>query len=132
MTPGDLEDYERRVAGATRLLGDFTIQLADELDEQNGGFRWWTGFSDWKTLTMLSDYLLQSLSGGSESLVSASLQAEVHRQASSDEDAVYKSALAEFKQSGSSDTEEFLKPLLNAPNARRRSLTITLKHVSST
>ncbi len=89
MTTGDLEDYEHRVAGATRLLGEFTSQLANELDEQNGGFRWWQDFTDWKTITMLSDYLLQSLSGISEALTSASLQAEVHRQASSDEDEVY-------------------------------------------
>jgi len=85
VTTQDLEEYERPVAGATSLLGAFTVELADELDTHNGGFRWWTGFSDWKTLTMLSDYLLQSLSGASESLVSASLQAEVHRTASSDE-----------------------------------------------
>ncbi len=125
MTPEDLEDYEQRVAGATRRLGEFTSQLADELDRQNGGFRWWTGFSDWKTLTMLSDYLVQSLGGTSESLLSASLQAEVHRQARSEEDEVFRKALAEFEASGSQDTETFLNALLNVPHARRRSLTIT-------
>jgi len=125
VTTRDLEDYEQRVAGATRLLDDFNNQLANELDQQNGGFRWWTGFSDWKTLTMLSDYLLQSLGGTSESLTSASLQADVHRQASSDEDKVYRNALADFKDSGSVDIEDFLKALLNEPLARRRSLTIT-------
>jgi hypothetical protein len=125
VSPEDLEDYEQRVAGATRRLGEFTNQLADELDRQNDGFRWWTGFSDWKTLTMLSDYLVQSLGGTSESLMSASLQAEVHRQASSDEDEVFRKAFAEFEASGSRDTETFLNALLNVPHARRRSLTIT-------
>jgi hypothetical protein len=121
----DLQDYEQRVAGATRGLGEFITQLADELNTQRGGFRWWTGFSDWKTITMLSDYLLQSLSGTSEALISASLQAEVHRHASSEEDEVYQKARAEFSESGSKDIEEFLGALLNAPQARRRSLMIT-------
>ena len=125
MTTGDPEDYEQHVAGATRVLADFTNQLANELDEQNGGFRWWKDFSDWKTITMLSDYLLQSISGTSEALTSASLQAEVHRQASFDEDDVFQKALAEFNESGSQDVEAFLKTLMNAPQARRRSLTIT-------
>jgi hypothetical protein len=125
VTTGDLEDYEQRVAGATRLLGDFTDQLANELDQQSGGFRWWTGFSDWKTLTMLSDYLLQSLGGTSESVTSASLVAEVHRQAGSDEDEAFRKALTEFNESGSQDIETFLSVLLNEPQARRRSLTIT-------
>jgi hypothetical protein len=125
VTPEHLDDYEQRVAGATRRLGEFTSQLADELDRQNGGFRWWTGFSDWKTLTMLSHYLVQSLSGTSESLMSASLQAEVHRQARCDEDEVFGNARAEFEASGSRDTETFLNALLNAPHARRRSLMIT-------
>jgi hypothetical protein len=38
---------------------------------------------------------------------------------------VYRKALAEFKESGSQDIETFLNTLLNAPQARRRSLTIT-------
>jgi hypothetical protein len=121
----NLDDYEQRVAGATDLLGEFTKQLADELDKQNGGFRWWREFTDWKTVTMLSDYLLQSLGGTSEAITSASLKAEVHRQTSSDEDEIYQKALAEFNASGSQDLEVFLNALLNSPQARRRSLTIT-------
>lgn len=125
MTSRELEAYEQRVAGATDRLDEFTNLLADELDTQNGGFRWWREFTDWKTITMLSDYLLQSLGGTSEAIKSASLKADVHRQASFDEDEIYQKALAEFNASRSQDRELFLNALMNAPQARRRSLTIT-------
>jgi hypothetical protein len=57
--PVDAEDYEKRVAGATDALDVLAARLVGELDEQNGGFPSWVGHSDWKTLTLLSDYLIQ-------------------------------------------------------------------------
>lgn len=125
MSAADLETYEQRVVHATKRLNDFTAQLAAELDEQSGGFRWWAGFSDWKTITMLSDYLLQSLGGAEESLLSASLVAEIHRQTVADENTAFRTAVEDFKASGSTAIDTFLGLMLNSPTARRRSLTIT-------
>lgn len=63
---------------ATDALDSFYWQLIGELDEQNSGFGWWAGYSDWKTLAMLSDYLIQLVGGASESLLLASLAAKAH------------------------------------------------------
>lgn len=78
--PVDAEDYERRVAVATEAADKFGDQLVSELDEQNGGFSWWAGYSDWKTLTILSDYLIQLVYGVGESMLSASLASKSHRE----------------------------------------------------
>jgi hypothetical protein len=113
--------YELRVAGATDRLDDFYIQLVGELDQQNGGFRWWSGFSDWKTLTMLSDYLIQSVQGTSQALMSASLAADNHRQVAAEEDV----ALTAVMGSGAKNHHEIAAAIPQDAQARRRGRTIT-------
>ncbi|WP_155957152.1 hypothetical protein [Rhodococcus sp. UNC23MFCrub1.1] len=76
--PPDAALYERRVEPAVRVLTGFTERLVEELDVDAGGFNWWSGFSDWKTLTLLSDYLIQLVMGVRESILSASLAATTH------------------------------------------------------
>jgi hypothetical protein len=78
--PVDAEDYEKRVAGATVPLDAFYVQLVGELDDQDGGITWWKGHCDWKTLTLVSDYLIQSVLGVSDALLAASFAAKTHRQ----------------------------------------------------
>jgi hypothetical protein len=125
VTTDDLEDYERRVAGATTRLNDLYTQLVSELDQQNGGFRWWSGFSDWKTLTLLSDYLIQSVQGTSEALSSASLMADVHRQATSEDHEALKAAMRPIVESGTQDADEIAAAIPQDAQARRRAFTIT-------
>lgn len=112
--PVDPEDYERRVAPATDALDVFGSRLVGELDEQNGGFSCWVGHSDWKTLAILSDYLIQSINGVDEALLSASLAAKTHREAAHSQDHVFKQAI----RAGGS-------PFPFDARARRRALTIT-------
>jgi hypothetical protein len=59
----DAEDYERRVAAAPDALDVLAALLIGELDGQHRGFSWWVGHSDWKTLALLADYLIQSVYG---------------------------------------------------------------------
>jgi hypothetical protein len=112
--PIDAEDYERRVAVATEAVDKFADQLVGELDEQNGGFVWWAGYSDWKTLTILSDYLIQLVQGVGESMLAASLAAKTHREKVTAEDYA-------FKQAAKQGTSPF--PL--DAQGRRRALAIT-------
>jgi hypothetical protein len=46
VVPADAEAYERRVEPATSTLDEFSALLISELDEQNGAFTWWSGYSD--------------------------------------------------------------------------------------
>ncbi len=112
--PVDAEDYEKRVDVATEVADQFADQLVSELDEQNGGFAWWAGYSDWKTITVLSDYLIQLVQGVSESLLVASLAARTHREKVTSEDFAIRSAAAQRKS---------IFPLDAA--GRRRALAIT-------
>ncbi|OBH23902.1 hypothetical protein A9X03_14205 [Mycobacterium sp. E1715] len=125
MTTDDLEPYEARVAAATSRLDDFYTQLVSELDKQNGGFRWWSGFSDWKTLTLLGDYLIQSVQGTKESLSSASLTADIHRQTLGNDEAELKAALRPIMEAGITDPTKIAEAIPQDAAARRRALTIT-------
>ena len=110
----DPQDYERRVAPATDLLDVFATMLIGELDDQNGGFRCWIGHSDWKTLALLADYLIQSIYGVSEALQSASLAAKTHREATFSQSHAFKQA-----------TREGENPFPLNAQGRRRASTIT-------
>lgn len=112
--PIDAQNYEKRVAVATDPLDSFYCQLIGELDEQNGGFVWWAGYSDWKTLAMLSDYLIQLVGGVSESLLSASLAAKTHREKVTADQYKHKEAWQQGKN-----------PLPLDAAGRRRALEIT-------
>jgi hypothetical protein len=113
--PVDAEDYERRVAMATEPLDVFADQLVAELDDQNGGFGWWVGYnSDWKTLTLLSDYLIQLVDGVGESLLSASLAAKTHGEMVTAENYVQRAAARQGRS-----------PFPLNAQGRRRALTIT-------
>jgi hypothetical protein len=80
VAPESIEDYEQRVQPARSLLNNFYKQLITELDVSSGAFRWWEGHSDWKTLTLLADYLIQSVSGAAEALLAASYAAKTHEE----------------------------------------------------
>lgn len=77
--PADAEGYETRVATAVDALDAFQSRLVGELDDKNGAFAWWSGHSDWKTLTLLADYLIQSVGGVPDALTLASFAAFNHR-----------------------------------------------------
>jgi hypothetical protein len=124
-TPTDLDGYEKRVAAATERLADFYAQLVGELDEQNGAFPWWSGHSDWKTLTLLADYLLQSVQGAEDALLSASLAAQVHRQMVFAEGEALRAASSAVAKSGKTDAESFIAATPRDAQARRRARTIT-------
>ncbi|GAA4474164.1 hypothetical protein GCM10023094_09250 [Rhodococcus olei] len=71
-----VDDYLARVQPATDPLDGFSNELIAQLDVDGGnGFSWWAGQSDWKTLTLISDYLIQSVRGTSKALTAASLSA---------------------------------------------------------
>lgn len=114
MIPIDPEDYEQRVAAATNVLDVFAARLVGELDDTHGGFTWWIGPADWKTRALLADYLIQSVYGVQDALLSASFAAKTHRQAVFAENDAFRRAAAE-------ETSPFP---LNA-QWRRRALTIT-------
>lgn len=87
-------------------------------------FLWWSGHSDWKTLTLLADYLVQSMQGAQDALLSASLAAQVHRQTMYSEQEALKSAWrAVGKAGGSASDMMAAKP--RDKLARRRAQTIT-------
>ncbi|MGW4121045.1 hypothetical protein [Nocardia sp. NPDC004711] len=77
------------------LLTKFCHQLVGELDVSGGGggFRWWAGFSDWKTLALIADYLIQSLAGTGAALTAAAFTAAEHREAVSADDAASRDAV---------------------------------------
>lgn len=120
----DLTGYELRVEPATSRLNAFAEQLVSELDEQNGGFRWWSGYSDWKTLTLIADYLVQSVLGASYALGSASLAAMVHRESTSAENDAVMATWLPLAQSGETDPNAFLAAIPRDADSRRRDLTI--------
>ncbi len=123
--PPDAEQYEKRVVAATDALDAFGSQLIGELDPQDGAFGWWAGYSDWKTLTMLADYLIQSIRGTEDALVSASLAAQVHRQAMYGEQEAMRAAWTEIVKSGASGPEAMAMAISQDKQARRRRNTIT-------
>lgn len=114
MPPSDPDDYELLVAPATDALDEFAAQLISELDDQHGGFTQWIGYSDWKTLTLLSDYLIQTVQGVAEALLLASFAARTHRESSFAEAHAMKTAA---REGGS------IYPLDR--HGRRRQLTMT-------
>jgi hypothetical protein len=71
--------------GSVAASADLTLvawqrdgEIVTELDQQNGAFPWWTGFSDWKALTVIADYLIQSVQGAAAALIAAWLAASTH------------------------------------------------------
>jgi hypothetical protein len=83
------------------------------------------GFLYWKTLTLLADYLIQSVQGTKESLSSASLTADIHRQTTFDDEVALKAAMRPIVESGTSDPDEIAAAIPRDAEARRRALTIT-------
>jgi hypothetical protein len=120
-----LEDYERRVEPATAPLRQMYSRFVRELDQTNGAYVWWTGHSDWKTLTMLADYLLQSLLGASEALVAASFAALEHKQMMYAENAAVRAVWKQLAQSGKTNALQFAEAMPRDGQARRRGLKIT-------
>lgn len=112
--PADAEAYETRVAAAVDPLKAFHSRLIGELDDKDGAFSWWNGHSDWKTLTLLADYLIQSIGGVAEALTLASFAAFNHRSATYADNYYLKTA----QRNG-------VKPFPLNAQSRRRHLAIT-------
>jgi hypothetical protein len=121
----DLEPYERRVEPARSSLDDFRTRLLQELDQRDGAFRWWQGFSDWKTLNMIADYLLQSLAGASEALVSASFAAQTHREAATAHSETLNAIWKRVAATGEKDPRALIEAVPNDGQARTQRLRIT-------
>ncbi|AGB24560.1 hypothetical protein Mycsm_04313 [Mycobacterium sp. JS623] len=117
--PG-LDLYERQALPATSLLDSLYAQLVGELDQENGAFAWWSGHSDWKTLTMLADYLLQSILGSSEALVAASFAAQEHREQTYAETDAAKRLWREFVKAGQKNSRRFAEAHTSSDRTRRR------------
>lgn len=75
-----MEEYERLVSRATDALNTLHAAVSDDLDPEGGGVRWWHGYTDWKRLTLIGEYLLDALAGTSQSLLYASLATRHHRE----------------------------------------------------
>jgi hypothetical protein len=121
----DLEPYERRVEPARSSLDAFRNRLLHELDQRDGAFRWWQGFSDWKTLNMIADYLLQSLAGASEALVSASFAAQIHREAATTHSETLNATWRRVAATGETDPRVFMEAIPNDAATRTQRLRIT-------
>jgi hypothetical protein len=119
------EPYEQRVEPAKSTLDKFAEALTGQLDQQNGAFAWWSGCSDWKTLTMIADYLIQSVSGAADALLSASFSAKTHRETCYAHDSAVTSAWRQLGKAGVSDLHAYLAALPRDNQAKRRELTIT-------
>jgi hypothetical protein len=122
---GDLADYERRVAPATTALNAFSELLISELDEQNGAFTWWSGYGDWKPLTLIADYLIQSITGASAAVLSASLAAKIHRESTYADNTAITGAWRALAQTGETNPLAFTGAIPRDAQARRRGVTIT-------
>jgi hypothetical protein len=122
----DLEPYERRVEPATTPLADFRARLLRELDQRHGAFRWWSEFSDWKTLNMIADYLLQSLAGASEALLSASFAAQTHYQTVASYNEMLDAAWKRVAATGTKDPRAFIDAVPN--DAASRTLRLQIAH----
>ncbi len=76
----DLEDHEAAIEPATTAFQALYRAVLDDVDEVNSGIAWWHGYTDWRRLTLIAEYLLDSTLGVSRSLAEASLCAKLHRE----------------------------------------------------
>lgn len=118
-TGAGTQTYERRVEPATSALDSFADDLTKELDQQNGEFPWWTGYSDWKTLTMIADYLIQSVEGAAAALIAASFAAKTHRESNFADSTAFTGAWRAVAQSGETDPNAFFAAIPRDAAARR-------------
>ena len=81
MARSDYTEPEWRSRAAGNPLQAFYDRLLAELDEEDGAFPSWEGGSDWRTLALIADYLLQSVSGTKQAIEAAALAAIDHKQA---------------------------------------------------
>jgi hypothetical protein len=119
-----VEEHERRVEPATSALDSFADGLIKQLDQQNGAFPWWKDYCDWKTLTMIADYLIQSVQGAGAALIAASFAAKTHRETNLDHSTAFTEAWREVAKSGATDPNAFFAAIPRDADARRRELTI--------
>lgn len=124
-TPSDLDGYEKRVLTATQRLDSFFAELVGDLDLENGAFKWWGGYSDWKTLTLLADYLMQSVQGASDALLSASLAAQTNREMAYSEQTTLKLVWNAVAKTKARSTEAYMAAIPRDRQARRRAQMIT-------
>jgi hypothetical protein len=125
VTTADLAPYEQCVESASSALGAFRLRLLKELDQRDGAFRWWRDFSDWKTLNMIADYLIQSLAGASEALVSASFAAQCHREAATNHSEMCNAAWRRVAATGETDPRVYIEAIPNDAATRTQRLRIT-------
>lgn len=118
------EPYERRVQPATSALSSFSDDLTKQLDQQNGAFPWWNGYSDWKTLTMIADYLIQSVMGAAAALLAASFAAKTHRESNYADSTAFTEAWRAVAKSGAKDPSTYFAAIPRDGAARRREVNI--------
>ncbi len=121
---GGTEAYERRVQPATSALDSFADGLIKGLDQRNGAFAWWNGYSDWKTLTMIADYLIQSVQGAGAALIAASFAAKTHRESNFADSTAFTTACRAVARSGQTDLSAYLAAIPRDATARRRQVSI--------
>lgn len=130
-----VDDYLGRVKPATALLDRFADDLVDQLDVDGGnGFSWWVGYSDWKTLTLIADYLIQAVRGTSGSLVAASLSATEHAQSRYTRQSKAAGSWAKLDRQGTASSEDYLKAMIDPKADLKAEMTAehTLYHLAQT
>ncbi len=121
----ELEDYEKRVHLAANALDQFANQLLDDLDIDNGGFRWWKDHCDWKRRALIADYLIASVRGASLALTAASLAADVVRTTAAAESDALREASAIARSKNNPSIHDFAAAIPRDHVARRRMTTMT-------
>lgn len=123
----DHTDAEWRARTATKPLLAFYDRLIAELDEDAGAFPLWSGGSDWRTLALIADYLLQAVRGTAVAIDNAALAAIDHRQAVYSSNAAARMAWAKRRETG---REAYLWAVAGSPSARRKSqkIEVSLEH----
>lgn len=134
-TDAMVDDYRGRVEPATSLLDQFADDLVDQLDVGGGnGFPWWSGYSDWKTLTLIADYLIQAVRGASESLVAASLSATEHAHLRFWRQSKATGTWGKLDRQGTASADDYVQAMIDPKDDLKAAMTAehTLYHLAQT
>ncbi|MEI5673203.1 MULTISPECIES: hypothetical protein [unclassified Nocardioides] len=80
------QPYETRLRPATERLDALREAVVEDVDADVGGIGWWDGQVDFRRLAILTEYLIESISGAAAALVNASYEAQQHRESLASED----------------------------------------------
>jgi hypothetical protein len=124
---GPQRDYEERVKRANTAFEVLAREVMSDLDEEKGGVRWWDGHTDWKRIALISDYLLDAITGVAHSLFYASLSATIHReQQFADDFWVTRQWRDAGRSARDSDPKDFLAAIQRQAPERKRSRLIEM------